>query len=146
MYLLDTNIVSLLDPPRRLHTPQLIDWLERNGAVLFLSAITLAELETGVVKLRREGQHERADQLTEFVDSTEREFAERILPVDGTIARRLPEIGARIFPQNIGWPDLIIAATADVHGLTVLTRNVRRFEPTGNRVVDPLAQIPPDRA
>ena len=144
MYLLDTNIISLLDPRRRPGAPELVDWLGRNGAALFLSAITLAELETGVVKLRREAKDARADEISRLIDGIEAEFVDRILPVESLVARTLPHIGARIFPQNIGWPDLIIAATAHVHRLTVLTRNVRHFEPTGVPVIDPFADLPPD--
>jgi toxin FitB len=55
LYLLDTNIVSMLDPRRREHAPELVDWLERNGASLFLSVMTVTELDAGVHKLRREG-------------------------------------------------------------------------------------------
>src|SRR5712692_2418516 len=53
VYLLDTNIVSLLDPRRREHAPALVEWMERNGASLFLSVMTITELDAGVLKLRR---------------------------------------------------------------------------------------------
>lgn len=56
MYLLDTNVVSMLDPRRHAHAPALIAWLERNGASLFLSVLTIAEMDAGILKLRREGK------------------------------------------------------------------------------------------
>jgi predicted nucleic acid-binding protein len=56
MYLLDTNIVSMLDPRRQQHAPELIQWLERNGASLFMSVLTITEMDAGVLKLRREGR------------------------------------------------------------------------------------------
>jgi predicted nucleic acid-binding protein len=59
-YLLDTNIVSMLDPRRHAHAPALIDWLDRNGASLFLSVMTIVEVDAGILKLRREGKAERA--------------------------------------------------------------------------------------
>jgi hypothetical protein len=52
VYLLDTNIVSMLDPRRHVHAPALISWLRRNGASLFLSVMTIAEMDAGVLKLR----------------------------------------------------------------------------------------------
>src|SRR5882672_10450429 len=54
MYLLDTNVVSMLDPRRQAHAPALIEWLDRNGASLFLSVMTIVEIDAGVLKLRRE--------------------------------------------------------------------------------------------
>lgn len=143
MYLLDTNIVSLLDPRRRAGAPEVVAWLERNGRALFVSSITLAEMETGVIKLRREAKEARAEEISRLIDGIEAEFADRILAVDVIIARTLPHIGARIFPQNIGWPDLIVAATAEVNGLTILTRNVRHFALTGVPLIDPIANLPP---
>ena len=53
-YLLDTNVVSMLDPRRQAHAPGLIDWLDRNGASLFLSVMTIIEFDAGILKLRRE--------------------------------------------------------------------------------------------
>ncbi len=55
-YLLGTNIVSMLDPRRRAQAPALIDWLDRNGASLFLSVMTVTEIKAGILKLRREGK------------------------------------------------------------------------------------------
>ena len=144
MYLVDTNIVSMLDDRRHATAPELVRWLGRNGKSLFLSSITLAEMETGVVKLRRENKRPRADELADLIDQIETEFGDRVLPVDGVIARRLAHIGGRIFPNSIGWPDLIIAATAEVRELAVLTRNVRHFRPTGVPVIDPFEELPPD--
>ena len=60
MYLLDNNIISLLDPRRQGGVPALVDWIERNGEHLYLSVITFLELETGILKLRREGKDKRA--------------------------------------------------------------------------------------
>lgn len=67
MYLLDTNIVSMLDPRRSGHAPSLLEWLERNGGSLFISVMTVAEMDSGVLKLRREGKNQRADEIAELV-------------------------------------------------------------------------------
>jgi predicted nucleic acid-binding protein len=144
VYLLDTNIVSLLDQRRQARVPELVAWLRRNGGILFLSVISLAEMETGVLKLRREDKHARADELDQLIGEIEAAFADRTIPVTSLIARRLAHIGARIFPRSIGWPDLVIAATAEVNGLVILTNNIRHFGPTGVPSIDPLAELPPD--
>ena len=144
MYLLDTNIVSLLDRRRQARVPELVAWLRKNGGFLFLSVISLAEMETGVLKLRREDKHAKADELDHLIGEIEVDFADRIIPVTSLIARRLAHIGARIFPRTIGWPDLVIAATAEVNGLVILTNNIRHFNPAGVHYIDPLAQLPPD--
>ena len=60
MYLLDTNIVSMLDPKRHVHAPDLIAWLQRNGSSLFLSVMTITEMDNGVLKLRRDGKADRS--------------------------------------------------------------------------------------
>lgn len=54
MYLLDTNVVSILDSRRAAQAPALVDWIERNGASLFVSLQTITEMDAGVLKLRRE--------------------------------------------------------------------------------------------
>ena len=55
-YLLDTNVVSMLDPGRHQQAPALIDWLDRNGTRLFLSVMTITEMESGAFKLQARGQ------------------------------------------------------------------------------------------
>jgi hypothetical protein len=99
---------------------------------------------TGVLKLRRDGQERRAGEYESFRDGLESEFRERILPVDVPVALAIARIGEAVRPMVIEVFDLIIAATARVHGLTVLTRNLRHFAPTGVPVLDPLAALPPD--
>lgn len=144
MYLLDTNIVSMLDPRRAHHHPELLAWLDRNGAGLFLSVMTIAEMESGVAKLRREDKHERADQIAALVAIIVGEFADRILPMDIETARHLARLGAETYQRPVALPDLIIAATAARHGLTVLTRNARDFERLSVKSVDPFAALPLD--
>ena len=81
MYLLDTNIVSMLDARRHVHAPALIDWLERNGASLFLSVMTITEMDAGVLKLRREGKPERADEIADLLAAILADFGHRVLGV-----------------------------------------------------------------
>jgi len=142
MYLLDTNIVSLFDPRRAAETAPLVQWMREHEAVLFLSTITIAEIEVGILKLRREGKDIRARQLGAFRDGIITDFKERLLSLDVPIALMLARLAEEIRPAVIERNDLIIAATAKVHGLTVLTRNLRHFEPTGVPAIDPLRDLP----
>ncbi|MGO9544120.1 MAG: type II toxin-antitoxin system VapC family toxin [Rhodomicrobium sp.] len=144
MYLLDTNIVSMLDPRRHEHAPGLIDWLERNGASLFLSVMTIAEMDTGVLKLRREGKTARADEIASLVSAILTDFGDRVLPMDIETARHVARLGAASYRQPVAMPDLIIAATAVRHGLIVLTHNMSEFGRLGVPAHDPFATLPPD--
>jgi predicted nucleic acid-binding protein len=144
MYLLDTNIVSILDPRRHRRAPQLIDWLERNGASLFLSVMTIAEMDAGVLKLRRERKVARADELAGLIAAILTDFGDRVLGVDVETARHVARLGAATFRQPVALPDLIIAATAVRHGLVVLTSNRSEFARLAVASRDPLLQLPPD--
>lgn len=144
MYLLDTNIVSMLDPRRREHAPGLLEWLERNGANLFLSVMTVAEMDAGVLKLRREGKDRRAGEIAGLITAILTDFGDRILPVDVETARHLAKLAAATYQQPVGLPDLIIAATAARHGLIVLTRNMGEFGRLGVAAHDPFTQPPAD--
>jgi len=144
MYLLDTNIVSLLDPRRHARAPELIDWLERNGASLFLSVITIAEMDAGILKLRRKAKPERADELANLVTAILSEFGERVLSVDVETARHVARLGEQTYRQPVAFADLIIAATAVRHGLVVLTRNMSEIGRLGVAARDPFVDLPPD--
>jgi len=144
MYLLDTNIVSMLDPRRHAHAPALIDWLDRNGASLFLSVMTIAEIDAGILKLRREGKVERAEELAGLVSAILAEFGERVLPVDTETARHVALLSERVYRQPVGLPDIIIAATAVRHGLILLTHNMDEIGRLGIAAHDPFSALPPD--
>jgi predicted nucleic acid-binding protein len=144
MYLLDTNIVSMLDPRRSGHAPALLEWLERNGASLFISVMTIAEMDSGVLKLRREGKNQRADEIAELVAAILTDFGSRVLAMDVQTARHLARLGEITYRQPVGLPDLIIAATAARHGLTVLTRNISEFGRLGVPARDPFSELPAD--
>jgi predicted nucleic acid-binding protein len=143
-YLLDTNVVSLLDPRRQAHAPALIDWLDRNGASLFLSVMTIVEFDAGILKLRREGKSERADQLASLVSTIVTEFGDRVLAIDLDTARLVARLAESVHRQPIGLPDLFIAATAVRHGLVLLTRNLGEIGRLGLAALDPFGDLPPD--
>ena len=142
MYLLDTNIVSLFDPRRASEAAPLVHWMREHDTLLFLSTITLTEIEAGILKLRRENKEARARQLIALRDGLVADFADRLLPLDVEVALTVARLAEAARPIVIDRADLIIAATAKVHGFTVLTRNLRHFEPTGVPAVDPVRSQP----
>ena len=144
MYLLDTNIVSMLDPRRHAHAPDLIAWMQRNGASLFLSVMTITEMDSGILKLRRKGKIERANEIAGLLTAILTDFADRVLTVDLDTARHVARLGELTYQQTVALPDIIIAATAARHGLVVLTRNMSDFGRLGVPARDPFVELPAD--
>ena len=132
MYLLDTNVVSAMRRPDR--NPGPASWLrDQRSSDVFLSVVTLGEIERGIAQqITRDPDFAR--DLAQWHERTLAWFADRILPVDIATACRWGRLSAAIGHQDV---DLLIAATALEHGLTVVTRNVRHFEPTGVEVFNP---------
>jgi hypothetical protein len=134
MFLLDTVVLSGFR--RRTPNPRLQAWIsKRRAAELFVSAVTIGEIERGIEKQRRYDPAFAAD-LESWIEIVEQHYAERILPVDAAVAKRWGQLTARIGHDG---PDLMIAATALEHGLHVATRNLRHFAPAGVATVDPFA-------
>ena len=135
-YLLDTNIISEL---RKVGDGKadanVVEWIGREDAAhFFISAITILELERGVLGVQRQDAAQAA-RLRSWLDGQVRpEFAGRILAVDDTVVTRCAHLH---IPDRRNEADALIAATALVHDMTVVTRNVRDFEGTGVVVVDP---------
>ena len=146
MYLVDTNVLSAGAPTKAKAATDLITWMDRNSTGLFLSVITIAEIEDGIAKCRREGAHRKAERLAEWLVTLLHLYADRVLPIDVEVARCIGILAdlARGQGQAPGLADLAIAATAQHHGWTVLTRNVRHFGPLGISVHDPFIALPPD--
>jgi predicted nucleic acid-binding protein len=133
--LLDTNVVSVFSGDSR--DPDIEERVKRLApADTFISSISIAEIAVGV-KLLPVGR--RRTSLDLWLDGLEREFAGRILPVDAGIGRVFGEIVAiaKRRGHNIQATDGLIAATAIHHGLHVMTRNVKHFEPTGVLLINP---------
>ena len=130
MILLDTVVVSELRKTRP--NPRVISWMRGlRETDVFLSAVTIGEIERGIRKVR---DSDFAVALTRWLEDLLRFYGERILPVTPDIARRWGRLSADIGHDGA---DLLVAATAAAHGLTVATRNVRHFAPTGVNVFDP---------
>ena len=132
MYLLDTVVLSELRKRRR--DRNVVAWI---GSVvpsdLFLSAVTIAEIELGISRQRRLNPN-IAVELAQWLDVTLRVYGDRILPVSVPIARRWGRLAEQLGTKSL---DLAIAATALEHGLIVATRNVSDFTPTEVQVLNP---------
>jgi toxin FitB len=133
MYLLDTNVVSEL----RRERPHgaVLAWLESvSTEYLHVSAVTLGELQAGV-ELTRDQDPEKAATIEAWIDQVEQ--TSTVLPLDGRIFRAWAKLMHHRSDDLT--EDAMIAATALVHGLTVVTRNVRDFEPFGVPILNPFA-------
>ena len=132
MYLLDTNVLSALRKGD--DRSNLTGWMSaQRMSDLYVSVVSVAEVERGITRQRRRNPA-FAQALASWMDGVLAVYGERILPVDLAVARRWGILSGALGHQS---EDLIIAATALEHGLTVVTRNVRHFEPTGVPVLNP---------
>lgn len=126
MFVLDTNIVSELRKVRSgKANPGVAEWAEQvPSAALFISAITIHELEHGVLLMERSDPAQGA-MLREWLDqSVAAAFKSRVLAVDERVARRAAALHV---PDPAPFRDALIAATALVHGMTVVTRDLKDF-------------------
>lgn len=132
MWLIDTNVVSAVRRPER--APAARDWLRRQDPdALFLSVVTLGEIERGITQQETRNPDFARD-LRQWLQRTELLFADRILPFDPPAARIWGRLSARIGHNGA---DLMIAASALAHGMTVVTGNVDDFAPSGVPILDP---------
>jgi toxin FitB len=132
MYLFDTDVLSELRKRRR--DPQVVAWIDSVApADLFLSTVTIFEIERGIEQRRRD-EPAFARDLATWLDTTLRLYGERVLPLTVAIARRWGRLSAQIGNKNL---DLAIAATALEHGLSVVTHNVAHYRSTGAAMVNP---------
>ena len=134
MFLLDTDVLSALR--RRERNPETVRWVEsQRTSDLYISVVTVGEIERGITR-QRQRDPSFAQELARWLDRVLTWYSDRVLPVDTATARRWGQLSATLGHDGA---DLLIAATALEHGLTVVTRNVRHFEPTGVPVLSPLA-------
>lgn len=136
MFVLDTNVVSELRKVKlgKANT-NVTAWAESiDAADLFVSAITIMELELGVLSIERKDATQGAMLRSWLEQHVLPEFSRRTLPVDTAVAQRCARLHV---PDKRGERDALIAATALVHGMTVVTRNTADFAPTGVSLIDP---------
>lgn len=133
MYLLDTNVIS--EAKRR--SPEAVRWFEQTDhATHFICAVSLGEISKGAHLVgRRDAGRARA--IFDWLKAVETQFEDRIIAVDQAIAKEWGRVAAI---RTRGEIDGLIAAAAIVHGMTLVTRNVRDFEDTGVKLVNPWAE------
>jgi predicted nucleic acid-binding protein len=134
MYLLDTNVVSELRKPK----PHggVLAWLQAvDDTKLYLSAVTLGEIQAGV-EITREQDATKAAEIEAWLELVASSY--NVLPMDAAVFRRWARLMNRT--SNTLYEDAMIAATADVHGLTVVTRNVADFKSFGVSLLNPFAK------
>lgn len=131
MYLLDTNIIS--ETRKRKPHGGVLTWIRSvPDRSLHLSAVTIGEIQAGI-EITREQDEIKAQEIEAWLDQLAQTF--NVLPMDAPTFRRCAQLMHRKPDHHL--EDAMIAATALVHGLTVVTRNVRDFEPFGVTVFNP---------
>ncbi|MGH3863070.1 type II toxin-antitoxin system VapC family toxin [Actinokineospora sp.] len=134
-YLLDTNVLSEWRKP--VPDPGVIDWFARvHVDDLYISVVTIGEIRRGVSRLLVRGDHRLAAVYESWLIATKDRFADRIIAITTEIAEEWGHSGAS-HPTPAA--DGLIAATAKARGWTVVTRNVKDFEPTGVRLLNPFS-------
>ncbi len=133
MYLLDSNVLS--ETRKRHPAAAVAGWIAATPpGRLHVSVLTLGEIEQGIARIRGRGDQEQASALEHWLDDVQAGLEDRVLPVTLPVAAAW---GRQQHAQPIPVIDGLIAATARVHGMTVVTRNVRDFEMTGADVLNP---------
>jgi predicted nucleic acid-binding protein len=143
-YLLDTNVISEAAPGRPSRDAAFVRWLEARTDELFLSVVTIAEIEAGITLARRRKAHRKAAGLAAWLDAVIHLYGDRVLPMGIVIARTAGKLSGDAKAAGLapGFVDIAIAATAVHHGLVILTRNLRHFEPLGVGATDPFRERP----
>jgi toxin FitB len=136
MYLLDTNVISELRKAKSGKSDKnVIAWAnDIPVSNLFLSVITILEIETGILQVERRDISQSLVLRTWLTTHVLPAFSERVLPLDVSVAQRCAKLHV---PDPRSDRDAIIAATALVHGMTVVTRNVSDFDKTGVDIINP---------
>lgn len=136
MFILDTNVISEL---RKSNTGKadtnVTAWVNSVSTdSLFISAITLLELETGILRVEHRDHRQGAALRKWFESQVIPAFAERTLAINTAVARQCAKLHV---PDPRSESDALIAATALVHGMTVVTRNINDFKETGVPLLNP---------
>jgi predicted nucleic acid-binding protein len=136
MYLVDTDVISEArkGDQGNAGVRAFFARARQEGAELYLSAVTIGELQQGIERIRHRGDNSQAQRLEQWLRGVTSAYADRILPLDEEIA----QIWGRLRVPNAENPlDKQIAATALIHDLEVISRNVAHYAPTGVRVRNP---------
>ncbi len=146
MFLLDTNILSLITPTKRRSVVDqaVVDWIVKRSTDLWLSVITAAEIQDGISNASRIGASRKAMDLQDWWGEVRHYYQSRFLSFDLATAQIAGEymIIARAAGINPGFEDLAIAATAKQHSLAVLTINEKDFRALGVPFHNPYKGLP----
>ena len=132
-FLLDTNAISMFAPSRAAPSQAFAAWIDEQeqSNAIYLSAVTVHEIEKGIRILAHRGATSKSDTLANWLLGLTSAYADNILPLDAAVARISGELEALAISggHNPGATDAMIAGTAKAHGLTVITNNLKDFEP-----------------
>ena len=141
MYLLDTNVISMLSPSRSEASPAFFSWLERMDADgrLFLSVVTIHEIEKGVALLEHKGATVKAANLKVWLAGLVATYDDKIIPVDTRAAALAGQLEAKanFEGHDPGMADATIAGIAKARDLVIMTRNTKHFRVFRVEVVSP---------
>jgi predicted nucleic acid-binding protein len=134
-FLLDTNVLS--ETRKRQPDVGVAEWVAATPAErLYVSVLTLGEIARGIVRVRARGDHQQATTLERWLGELEAGFVGRVMPVSLPVASVW---GRQQQVRSLPVVDALIAATARVNGLTMVTRNVKDFQQAGIEVLNPFA-------
>ena len=140
-YLLDTNVILMLSPSRAEASAAFLNWLERQdqGGNIFLSVVTIHEIEKGIALLEHKGASAKAASLKIWLAGLVSTYADKIIGVDSAAAASAGRLEAKAVSagHEPGMADATIAGIAQAHDLTIVTRNTRHFHPFGVAVISP---------
>lgn len=142
--MLDTSVVSAFGPGKAPANPLIAGWIRTNADQLFISAVTVMEIESGIRQFARTGSTRRLADLTAWLDTVMVDFRDRVVPFEeraAMVAGRLEAL-ALAKGRHPGFSDIVIAATGNLHGMTILTQNLRHFEPLEIACLNPFQRLP----
>lgn len=136
MFIVDTNVVSELRRAGQGKADEnVIRWAKSVDATnLYISVITVLEIEAGILQIERRDTKQATILRNWFENHVLKAFENRILPIDEAVARRCAQLHV---PDPKSERDALIAASALIHGMTVVTRNTKDFDQTGVKLLDP---------
>lgn len=134
-FLLDTNVISMLSPSQAEAPAAFLEWLERedgDGRV-FLSVVTIHEIEKGIALLEHKGATAKSAGLKIWLTGLVSTYDDKIIGLDGSTAAIAGQLEARAMSagHDPGMADAIIAGIAKAHNLVIVTRNTKHFLPFG---------------
>jgi predicted nucleic acid-binding protein len=140
-YLLDTNAVSMFSPLKAGTSSGFAGWVEaqEKRETIYLSAVTIHEIEKGIRLLESKGATSKATLIGLFLQGLIAGYGDRILPIDAETALESGRLEARVIStgHSPGMADAMIAGTASLRGLTIITRNLKHFLPFGVAMKSP---------